>query len=60
VLDDYPESNKVPDALYKLGLLKARQGQPDESRKLLERVREAHPESTAAGLAGDFLRESGN
>ncbi|MEQ5802154.1 tol-pal system protein YbgF [Halomonas sp. H10-9-1] len=60
VLDDYPGSNKVPDALYKLGLLKARQGQPDASRALLERVREEHPESSAAGLAGDFLRESGN
>lgn len=60
VLDDYSQSNKVPDALYKLGLLKARQGQPGESRALLERVIENHPESSAAGLANDFLLQAGN
>ncbi|WP_372609533.1 tol-pal system protein YbgF [Halomonas sp.] len=60
VLDDYSQSNKVPDALYKLGLLKARQGQPGESRELLERVIENHPESSAAGLANDFLRQAVN
>lgn len=60
VLDDYTQSNKVPDALYKLGLLKARQGQPAESRALLERVIENHPESSAAGLANDFLRQARN
>lgn len=58
VLDDHPGSNKVPDTLYKLGLLKARQGQPGESRTLLERVREEYPDSSAAGLAGDFLRQA--
>ncbi|GHE19573.1 tol-pal system protein YbgF [Halomonas urumqiensis] len=60
VLDDFSGSSKVPDALYKLGLLKARQGQPGESRELLERVRDEYPDSSAAGLANDFLRQSGN
>lgn len=60
VLDDFPQSNKVPDALYKLGLLKARQGDPQASRELLERVRDDYPDTTAAGLANDFLRQSGN
>lgn len=60
VLDGFPQSNKVPDSLYKLGLLKARQGDPEASRELLERVRDDYPESTAAGLANDFLRQSGN
>lgn len=58
VLEEHPGSNKVPDTLYKLGLLKARQGQPEESRTLLERVREEYPETSAAGLAGDFLRQA--
>lgn len=60
VLDDFPQSNKVADSLYKLGLLKMRQGEATEGRALLERLRDEHPESTAAGLAGDFLRQSGN
>ena len=60
VLDDFPQSNKVPDSLYKLGLLKARQGDPQASRELLERVRDDYPDTTAAGLANDFLRQSGN
>lgn len=57
VLDDFPQSRKAPDTLYKYGLLKARQGEPDESRALLERVIEEHPDTSAAGLANDFLRQ---
>jgi tol-pal system protein YbgF len=60
VLDDFPDSNKVPDALYKLGLLKARQGEPEASQALLERVEEQYPDSSAASLAADFQRQSGN
>lgn len=59
VIEDYPQSNKVPDALYKLGLLKARQGQPDASKQLLERVQAEYPDSGAAGMASDFLNQSG-
>ncbi|SDK98846.1 tol-pal system protein YbgF [Modicisalibacter muralis] len=59
VINDYPQSNKVPDALYKLGLLKARQGQPDASKQLLERVQAEYPDSRAAGMASDFLNQSG-
>lgn len=58
VIDNHSESSKVPDALYKLGLLKARQGDPDASRELLTRVRDDYPDSTAAGLAEDFMRQS--
>ncbi len=60
VLDDFPDSNKVPDTLYKLGLLKARQGEPEASQALLDRVREEYPDSSAASLAADFQRQSGN
>lgn len=59
VLDDFPDSRKVPDTLYKLGLLKIRQGQPDAGKALLERVINDYPESSAANLAGDYLRQSG-
>lgn len=59
VIEEYPQSNKVPDALYKLGLLKARQGQPDASKQLLERVQAEYPDSRAAGMASDFLNQSG-
>ncbi|WP_075879329.1 tol-pal system protein YbgF [Vreelandella massiliensis] len=60
VINQYSDSRKVPDALYKLGLLKARQGEPERSRELLTRVREEYPQSSAAGLASDFLRQSEN
>ncbi|MFD2437391.1 tetratricopeptide repeat protein [Modicisalibacter luteus] len=49
----------MPDALYKLGLLKARQGQPDASKQLLTRVRQEYPESNAASMAADFLNQAG-
>nr|WP_163503274.1 tol-pal system protein YbgF [Halomonas socia] len=59
VIDDYAASNKVPDALYKLALLRARQGQPDASRELLDELMESYPESNAATLASEFLNQSG-
>ncbi|MGY4876717.1 tol-pal system protein YbgF [Vreelandella aquamarina] len=58
VINDFGDSNKVADALYKLGLVKARQGDAERSRELLTRVQEEFPQSSAAGLAGDFLRQS--
>jgi hypothetical protein len=38
--------------------VKARQGETERSRELLNRVREEFPESSAAGLASDFLRQT--
>lgn len=58
VINEYRGSSKVPDAIYKLGLVKARQGEPERSRELLEQVRADYPQSSAAGLADDFLRQS--
>ena len=58
VINDFGDSNKVADALYKLGLVKARQGDSERSRELLTRLQEEFPQSSAAGLAGDFLRQS--
>ncbi|WP_218314964.1 tol-pal system protein YbgF [Halomonas sp. 18071143] len=58
VIEHYSGSSKVPDALYKLGLVKARKGEAARSRELLEQVRDDYPQSSAAGLANDFLRQS--
>ncbi|PRY65627.1 tol-pal system protein YbgF [Vreelandella songnenensis] len=58
VIEEFNGSSKVPDALYKLGLVKARQGEAEQSRELLEQVRDDYPQSSAAGLANDFLRQS--
>lgn len=58
VIEEYADSSKVPDAMYKLGLMKARQGERERSRELLEKLRDDYPQSSAAGLAGDFLRQS--
>ncbi len=58
VIEQYNGSTKVPDALYKLGLVKARKGEAERSRELLEQVRDDYPQSSAAGLANDFLRQS--
>ena len=58
VIEEYSGSSKVPDAIYKLGLVKARKGEAERSRELLEQVRDDYPQSSAAGLANDFLRQS--
>lgn len=58
VIDKHAGSSKVPDALYKLGLVKARQGETERSRELLKQVKDDYPQSTAAGLASDYLRQS--
>ncbi|GAB2711869.1 tol-pal system protein YbgF [Halomonas garicola] len=58
VIEEHADSSKVPDAMYKLGLMKARQGDSERSRELLEKLRDDYPQSSAAGLAGDFLRQS--
>lgn len=58
VIDEFSSSNKMADALYKLGLVKARQEDKETSRELLTRVLDEYPNSSAAGLAGDFLRQS--
>jgi TolA-binding protein len=59
VLDRFPDSSKVPDAMYKLGLLKARQGDTEGGHALLESVQQDYPDSNAASLADDYLRQAG-
>jgi len=52
--DDHP---KVPEALYKLGVVYHQLGDLDRAREHLNRVIGEHPASTAAGLASAYLSE---
>ncbi len=55
VLERWPEHHKVPDALYKLGVVYHQLGEPDTARDHLERVRSEHSGSSAARLAATYL-----
>jgi tol-pal system protein YbgF len=55
LLDEFPDSPKRPDALLKIGFIHYENGDLQQSRKTLERVREQHPDSTAASLAQERL-----
>jgi tol-pal system protein YbgF len=55
VIEKYPQSRKVPDALLKMGYCNYELKQWDEARTSLERVRTEYPETTAARLAGQRL-----
>jgi tol-pal system protein YbgF len=53
----YPTSDRVPVALYRIGAIYALQGNVDEAEIYLERVVNTHPDSGAADLAQESLRE---
>lgn len=54
VLERWPDHNKVPDALYKLGVVYHQLGETDEARRYLDRVRSEHSGSSAARLATTY------
>jgi tol-pal system protein YbgF len=51
VLQRFPNSEKAPDALYKLGMCWRRLGSEDKARSYFRRLRTEFPNSEAAGLA---------
>jgi tol-pal system protein YbgF len=55
VVEAYPESPKVPDALLKTGFIHYEQGQWAEARQALESVKQRYPVSSAARLATQRL-----
>jgi tol-pal system protein YbgF len=55
VIENYPGSSKVPDALLKLGTIEAEQKNPVKAREYLTRVTTDFPSSTAARLAAKKL-----
>jgi tol-pal system protein YbgF len=56
VINDYPRSRKVPDALLKMGYCNYNLKRWDAARRTLTRVQQEYPETTAARLAGDYLK----
>jgi tol-pal system protein YbgF len=55
----FPTAGKVPDALYRMGTIQNELGNTSEARATLERVVNTYPDSDAATLAADKLREIG-
>lgn len=55
VIDEYPRSSKVPDALLKMGFCNYNLKRWDAARATLSRVQADYPETTAARLAGQYL-----
>jgi len=63
VLNQYRSSNKVPDAMLKLGYTYYELKQFDQSKQILQKLRDVFPKSTAARLAGkrlDRIRKEGH
>lgn len=56
VLSQHPSSRKVPDALLKMGYCNYNLKRWDEARQTLTRVQSDYPETTAARLAGEYLK----
>jgi tol-pal system protein YbgF len=56
VINKYPDSRKVPDALLKMGYCYYELKRWDDARSSLVRVQKEYPETTAARLAGQRLQ----
>lgn len=56
VLDKYPQSRKIPDALLKIGYSNYELKRYDAARQALQAVVANYPETTAARLAGERLQ----
>jgi tol-pal system protein YbgF len=59
VVEKYPQGNKVPDALLKVGFAHLALGSTDVGRQTLEQVVRSYPRHEAAGLATAKLGELG-
>jgi TolA-binding protein len=57
VVSLYPSHQKVPDALYKLGVVYNRLGEQPQAREYLSRVQSEHADSPAARLAKAYAAE---
>jgi tol-pal system protein YbgF len=53
----YPEGNKVPDALFKMGQALEELGDPGEARGVYDELARRYPETAAAALALERLDE---
>ena len=59
VLDEYPQSAKLPDALLKVGYCNHELGQVEAARAALREVQRLYPDTTAARLATQRLERIG-
>jgi tol-pal system protein YbgF len=59
VVEKYPQGNKVPDALLKVGFAHLALGSTEVGRQTLEQVVRSYPRHEAAGLANAKLSELG-
>jgi tol-pal system protein YbgF len=55
----YPDSQKVPDALLKMGYILIEKGERERARTLLNEVKQRYPGTTAASLADRRLQNMG-
>ncbi|MEJ6476954.1 tol-pal system protein YbgF [Pseudoalteromonas piscicida] len=55
VVDNFPESNKRPEAMLKLGTIMHKQGQAAEAKTLLNKLIKEYPSTTPAKLATERL-----
>ena len=53
----YPDHQKVPDAMYKLGVVYFALGDNQSALKYLGQVQQEYPNSSAAGLAARYSAE---
>lgn len=59
IRERFPVDEKVPDALYRVGLLYAEAGDAAEARRYLELVVNTYPDNPVTPLAREALRELG-
>jgi tol-pal system protein YbgF len=57
ILDEYPDSNKVPDAMVKAAITLQRAGELDQGRFLLNQVIKVYPGTQSAEVARQKLAE---
>ncbi len=53
---NYPQSERLPDALLKLGYIYGERGDNDRAREVLEKLVQVYPNTQAASLAGRRLQ----
>jgi tol-pal system protein YbgF len=55
VVQQYPDSNKAPDAMLKLGIINQQQGNDAQAKKWFDEVTSQYPDSSSARLAKNYL-----
>jgi tol-pal system protein YbgF len=59
VIREFPKSNKVPDALLKLGMLDQQAGNRSQALSFFHQLKKQYPSSTAAQLANIYIQQLG-